>query len=282
MCRSGVGLALKTSTLQKGVTFSSSTSPPSSPTIDFQPPSLPRRSQTNLDDVIDSRRRRVALMLGDIDKTLSSTEEPSSPACKEFRDTSLPIPHGILCHTIDSSIMGQAPEVARRVYRPYQHRVSRFHESDSGLGTSIISKTGDKTAPAHDVKSAKLEASKTSDKPAAVIRCGGSRDKSNISYPPLSSRATHRIYEHTLKPLLAEPSLRNFHPLVLECPRKIQEKEVVCLRDLEKTLLLLAPVRGNLSSHKSSCPCRPVGVLLYSLCINRNGQNPPVFSWSSA
>ncbi len=29
---------------------------------------------------------------------------------------------------------------------------------------------------------------------------------------------------------------------MLECPRKIQEKDIVCLRDGEKTLLLLAPV----------------------------------------
>jgi hypothetical protein len=58
----------------------------------------------------------------------------------------------------------------------------------------------------------------------------------------LSSKATNRIYEHTLKPILAEDSLKAFHPLVLDCPRRIQEKEIVCLRDLEKTLLLMAPV----------------------------------------
>jgi hypothetical protein len=58
----------------------------------------------------------------------------------------------------------------------------------------------------------------------------------------MSVRASNRIHEHILKPLLAKPSLKDFHPIVRDCPRRIHEKEIVCLRDLEKTLVFMAPV----------------------------------------
>jgi hypothetical protein len=37
--------------------------------------------------------------------------------------------------------------------------------------------------------------------------------------------------------------LKPFHPLVRSVPQRIINKQIVCLRDLEKTLLWLAPVR---------------------------------------
>ncbi|KAK3362781.1 hypothetical protein B0T25DRAFT_586943 [Lasiosphaeria hispida] len=227
-------LTLKTNLiLKKGATFHSPTTPPSSPELVFRPPPLPRRSQTNLDDVIDSHRRRVALTLGNIDKSLASSRDSSSPPStrKSLRDNSIPIPRGVLNHTLDT-IMASEPEVERRVLRPRARRPSRYHESDSGLGTSISSVTE------KDGASKKDKTIKTS----AVTRSAAARSATTTNTQGLSSRATNRIYEHTLKPLLAKPAFKDFHPLVLECPRKIQEKEIVSLRDLEKTLLLVAPV----------------------------------------
>ncbi|KAK3695260.1 hypothetical protein B0T22DRAFT_100124 [Podospora appendiculata] len=233
---SGV-LTLKTNmVLRKGATFHSPTSPSSSVDTVFTPPPLPRRSQTNLDDVIDSHRRRVALTLGDIDRTLAaSNEQSSSTTRKPLRDTSLPIPRGVLDHTLDSASMTKDSNVERRVLRPRPRRSSRYHESDSGLGTSIAS-TSDMNGESKNEKSVKT---------SAVTRSAASRTSSTVSQPGLSSRATNRIIEHTLKPILAKPSLKEFHPLVLECPRKIQEHEIVSLRDLEKTLLLVAPERAK-------------------------------------
>lgn len=225
-------LTLKTNmVLRKGATFHSPTTPPVSPKIEFRPPPLTRRS-TNLDDVIDSHRRRVALTLGDIDRTLAA-KEPASPVTpQKFRDDSLPIPRGVLNHTLDSSIMGKEPEVERRVLRPRTRRTSRHHESDSGLGTSIGSTD-------------KCDSSKKDKtmKGSAVTRSAAARTTTSTITNGLGPRATNRIFEHTLKPLLAKPAFKEFHPLVLECPKKIQEREIVCLRDVEKTLLLLAPER---------------------------------------
>lgn len=224
-------LTLKTNmVLRKGATFHSPTTPPSSPEIEFKPPVI-RRSNTNLDDVIDSHRRRVALTLGDIDKTLAGMDSTSPASTKTFRDDSLPIPRGVLNHTLDTSIMGKEPEAERRVLRPRTRRTSRHHDSDSGLGTSIGSAT-EKDAPSKKEKTVKT---------SAVTRSAAAR-ATTTTPSGLSARATNRILEHALKPLLAKPSFKDFHPLVLECPKKIQEREIVCLRDVEKTLLLLAPV----------------------------------------
>lgn len=57
---------------------------------------------------------------------------------------------------------------------------------------------------------------------------------------PLS--ACKQIERYLLVPLLKEPKLEDFHPLVRSVPTRIANKQIVCLRDLEKILLWLAPV----------------------------------------
>jgi hypothetical protein len=220
--------------LKKGATFHSPTTPLESPEPVFTPPSLPRRSHTNLDDVIDAHRRRVALTLGDIDKTLAGLSKEDSAAArarKNLRDETLPLPRGVLDHTLDSAMAKEQP-AERRMLRPRTRRSSRFHESDSGLGTSIAT-TREKEAAAKKDKIVRT---------SAVTRSAAARSPVATSPGGLSPRAASRIYEHTLKPLLGKPAFKDFHPLLLECPRKIQERQIVCLRDLEKTLLLVAPV----------------------------------------
>ncbi|KAK3301154.1 uncharacterized protein B0H64DRAFT_414765 [Chaetomium fimeti] len=230
------GLSIKTNVvLKKGATFHSPTTPLESPEPVFTPPSLPRRSHTNLDDVIDAHRRRVALTLGDIDKTLAGLRKddaPLSPGRKTLRDETLPLPRGVLDHTLDS-VMAKEQPAERRMLRPRTRRSSRFHESDSGLGTSIAS-TREKEAAARKDKVGRT---------TAVTRSAAARSATAASAAGLSSRATSRICEYTLKPLLGKAGFKDFHPLLLECPRKIQERQIVCLRDLEKTLLLVAPER---------------------------------------
>jgi hypothetical protein len=220
--------------LKKGATFHSPTTPLESPEPVFTPPSLPCRSHTNLDDVIDAHRRRVALTLGDIDKTLAGLSKEDSAAArarKNLRDETLPLPRGVLDHTLDSAMAKEQP-AERRMLRPRTRRSSRFHESDSGLGTSIAT-TREKEAAAKKDKIVRT---------SAVTRSAAARSPVATSPGGLSPRAASRIYEYTLKPLLGKPAFKDFHPLLLECPRKIQEKQIVCLRDLEKTLLLVAPV----------------------------------------
>lgn len=235
--KSGDGLRLKSNlTLRKGATFHSPTTPPSSPpTTSFRVPSLPRRSQTNLDDVVDAHRRRAALRIGEIESSLACPKADGSSSRRSFRDDSLPVPKGFLDHTVIKDIVTQEPatmekDAERRTLRPRPRRSSRHHESDSGLGTSIASKQSLK-----DIKSSGVAAAITQSVAAPMSE----------TVPRLSSRAVNRIHEHTLKPLLAKPSLKDFHPIILDCPRRIQENQIICLRDLEKTLIFMAPERAK-------------------------------------
>ena len=67
----------------------------------FKVPSLPRRSQTCLDDVIDSHRRRVMMTLGPIEDTLASIKTEPSSIRPSFRDESLPVPQRFLDGSFD-------------------------------------------------------------------------------------------------------------------------------------------------------------------------------------
>lgn len=218
--------------LRKGATFSptSPSTPESSSSPQFTPPALPVRSQTDLDDVVDAHRRRVALTISDIEKTLAGMSLSPRPN-KAFRDNSDPLPRGLL----NPTLIGKEMVVERRVLRPRPVRrsgQSHNHESDSGLGSSILSNKQKITPNANGTSV------KTGLKGSAVTRSAASSDSKNLT--SLSARATNRVLEHTLKPLLAESSFKEFHPFLLECPRKIQSKQIVCLRDVEKTLLLTA------------------------------------------
>jgi len=62
----------------------------------------------------------------------------------------------------------------------------------------------------------------------------------------LGDYAAKQIQKHIITPLLRQKALKDFHPLVHGLPRRICQKEITCLRDLEKTLIFLAPVSGPL------------------------------------
>lgn len=54
--------------------------------------------------------------------------------------------------------------------------------------------------------------------------------------------ACKQIEQFLIVPILKEPRLKPFHPLVRSIPQRIINKQIVCLRDVEKTLLWLTPV----------------------------------------
>lgn len=223
-------------------TTSTTTSTPPSTTSRSLPYHLrpPRRAQSTLDDVVDAHKRRVALTLGDIDRGLAATEDTNktSPA---FPDDADPVPRGVLDHTIDVAntsygpIMDSAVEKAtgRSGLRPRMNRrPARF--TDSALGSSVESASG-KQQDKNDQSSQTATAS-------AITR---SHASTLDGMPALRVRAVNRIREHILRPLLANAALKDFHPLVRDCPRRIQAREIVCLRDLEKTLVFMAPVSSS-------------------------------------
>ncbi|KFZ03309.1 hypothetical protein V502_11053 [Pseudogymnoascus sp. VKM F-4520 (FW-2644)] len=242
--------------LRKGATFHN---PPSPVSDHFVVPCLPRRSQTSLEDVVEAHKRRVALTLGDIDRGLSAVDLGAPhPTTQNFRDDSLPVPQGFLNHTVDtnrcesrstmSPIASQSDfSIGGRSLRPRRHnrRPSTHHASDSGLGSSIMSASSEKrgvTAAGGLTCLTDEQGAKSTVSASAITRSAAPHRSSPDTQPRLSERATNRIHEFILKPLLATPSLKDFHPIVADCPRRINEKEIVCLRDLEKTLMFMAPV----------------------------------------
>jgi len=130
-------------------------------------------------------------------------------------------------------LLSKDPASTRRVLRPrHNRRPSRY--ADSGLGSSIAS-------PKHEGSSLTDEdCAKPAGTVSAITRSAAAHPE---TLPRLSIRASNRIHEHILKPILAKSSLKDFHPIVRDCPRRINEKEIVCLRDLEKTLMFMAPER---------------------------------------
>lgn len=222
-------------TLRKGATFHSRVSPSSETT--FVPPCLPR-SQTHLDDVLDANRRRIAMTLSDVDEVLAKAKDltisPKSPTKKPLKDTSLPIPRGFLDLPIVDPAMAKDKSTERRVLRPRSVRHSKQHGSDSGLGSSVTS-THDKAAAESVSKKTKTAVTAT-----AITRSAASTNMEQL--PALSRRAVNRIHEHTLAPLLEAETLKDFQPIILDVPRRIRSKDIICLRDLEKTLVFMAPV----------------------------------------
>ena len=226
-------LSLNTgASLRKSPTFHSPTSPSSrSSTGTFTPPSI-RRCQTNLDDVVDAHVRRVALIVDDFDKSLSLSQTESDRAAprRSYRDHSLPLPPGLIDLPVVDPSMDQSNPSGRRTLRSRNRRTTSNNEvSDSGLGTSIASPSVKRAGGAQGTK-----------KPAvsAITRSASSME----GVAGLSQRAVSRIHEHTLRPLLAKPSLKDFQSIVLDIPRRIRDKNIICLRDLEKTLIFMAPV----------------------------------------
>lgn len=245
---SGLAPVNTTMSLRKGATFHHPTTPERELPHHFKVPALPRRSQSTLEDVVDAHKRRVALTLGNIDRGLSAIEDRSPTARQSFRDEADPVPQGFLNHTVGTpttksygpimdGVMSEEPSssISRRSLRPrHNRRPSRY--SDSGLGSSIGSMSGKKAAETQETSVTDVAAS-------AITRSAAAHSSTIESLPRLSTRATNRITEHILKPLLAKSSLKDFHPIVKDCPRRIHAKEIVCLRDLEKTLIFMAPER---------------------------------------
>jgi hypothetical protein len=208
--------------LKKGHTFHA-TSPTTST---FRKPSLPRRSQTNLDDVIiDESRRRAAQTIGDVDNILAGTIKSS---WSDLSNESTPFPKSFLEHMVGPSTIATMSNSGSS--RPHPRRRSpREHASDSGLGTSIASSKQQGKATKHLGT-------------AAAITRSASNVAQNDGVQPLSDKAQQCIQRTVLDPLLSTNSLKDFYPIVLSCPKRMQEKQIVCLRDLEKFLIFAAPV----------------------------------------
>ncbi|KAI6780134.1 Zinc finger transcription factor-like protein [Emericellopsis cladophorae] len=224
------------SILLKGATFHAPTSPTPADEQTFLPPSLPR-AQTHLDDAVGANQRRIELALNDIedvldlDKLTLSTKDDNKFLA---RDENIPIRHGFLQNPIVDPVL--AKQQQRVIARPRSPRRISDDQVDSGLGSSIASSDEEVT-----------KKNKKSMSAVAITRSAASLNR--IPAPTFSKKAISRIHEHIVLPLLERESLKDFRPIVIDVPRRISSKEIVCLRDLEKTLLYSAPDKAKSGIH---------------------------------
>ncbi|KAL9131129.1 MAG: hypothetical protein Q9175_006851 [Cornicularia normoerica] len=135
--------------------------------------------------------------------------------------------------------------------KPQQRAARHHHTSDSGLGSSVTSAeeslSGEHAADKFSRRNTALSSTNTGVRsgingyaPSGVDACIGKQHA-------LSEYACEQIQRYIIVPITKEPKLKAFHQLVNSIPYRVGQKQITCLRDLEKVILWLAPVSG--SSH---------------------------------
>lgn len=213
---------------------------------------MPRRSPTSpesLEELLhDSSVRRMTNILNDIDKRITGHPSASISTASILNDKEvLPLPGFLLDNQsldcVPMDIDSKAPQ-----------ETSHDHASDSGLGSSVGSKDGkrihrfsSRSSSSNTYKglsSARSSVNTSVSSSASAITGSFTAIGSIQEKHTLGEYACRQIHESIIKPILREESLKDFHPLIKDVPRRIGEKNICNLRDLEKTLIFLAPVSG--------------------------------------
>ena len=268
-------LSSPTSSLRKSSTFNSPTTPPCSDTDPIlNIPSLPRRSPTcpkGLEDAVAAGDRRIAELLGAIDRDIAGVGEPVTDSQATIVAEASPVPRFMLnAEGIDSDPMDIDHATAARQAHPSYHEMRpKHHPSDSGIGSSSSSSLHyagfkgnlietrlaliphwltNETAANSRMERAKMSPRMNHSTPIGIN--GMAASGGVASYPSqhaLSEHACRQIQKYIIVPIMKDEKLQSFHPLVHRIPYLVARKEIICLRDLEKLLLTLAPVSETLS-----------------------------------
>lgn len=255
--------------LKKSSTFHSPTTPPAQdddPIVNI--PLLPRRSPTcpkSLEDAVAAGEKRIQNLIGAVDRSLSGLETFSNDSQETLRAGDLPVPRFLLgARPNDPDHMNLDPLPNPASQRQFKQRPRRkHHSSDSGIGSTVtgsedsaskvnagmdhrhrsfivgVTKTDAATANNSDVS---IHSSVREIQSGINGTTAPSMTPASGLQHALSEYACRHIQKHIISPIVAEPSLKNFHPLVRGIPFRVSRKEITCLRDLEKVLLWLAPV----------------------------------------
>ncbi|KAF5849864.1 hypothetical protein GGP41_005310 [Bipolaris sorokiniana] len=227
--------------LRKSGTFSSPTHI-SSDICDLDRHFLPRRSPTNTErleqlvqeSIQDPSVRRVTNLLNDIEAKIAG-QKGSPTSSNILSDPEVfPVPSLFLDNTVlDHTPMDIDSKPSAHDHSPHDHA------SDSGLGSSV---SGSRYDDIRSRRSSVRESISTSisSTHSAVTRSFSALGASDEGHT-LGEYACKQIHDSIVKPILAEESLKDFHELIKDVPRRIGEKNIRNLRDLEKTLIFLAP-----------------------------------------
>ncbi|KAF2132603.1 hypothetical protein P153DRAFT_373325 [Dothidotthia symphoricarpi CBS 119687] len=255
--------------LRKSGTFSS----PQSLSTDIcdleNQPFMPRRSPTSTESLEallqDPSVSRVANLLKDFDKKIAGHRAASTTEPNLLNDPEvLPVPSFLLENaTLGSTPMDIDSKPSAVERNPHDHA------SDSGLGTSISGLKDGKDLPHLPAMSTPLSnahkdnvstqtsresiSTSVSSTHSAITRSFSAMDPAEDKHI-LGEYACRQIRESIIDPILREADLKDFHPLIKDVPRRIGEKNICNLRDLEKTLIFLAPeFSATPSSYERFC-----------------------------
>jgi hypothetical protein len=242
-----------TPSLKRSATFHSPTSPSSDDDPILSIPSLPRRSPTSskaLEDILASSGRRISEIIGAVDRSLSGLESYSADSQETIVAEDFPVPRFMLdAHVADPDSMDLDQLSIQSPAQPPLHLFPRkHHSSDSGIGSTVTSASGDHAGVKRDSPAV---GSATSTLREGRVRSGingltvAPSAAASGTQHALSEFACRQIQKHIILPIIREEKLKDFHPLVSGIPYRVARKEITCLRDLEKVLLWLAPVSGR-------------------------------------
>lgn len=234
--------------LRKGDTFHPSTSNDDQlwDPLESKPqsPSMPARSTTcpkSLEDLlIGAGERRAADLLARVDKAIATNSKLALGQVLSEPEV-LPVP----TFNVDTSNVTDEKTATR-----LRHRNS--HSSDSGLGSSIAESTDSVTAPSVETgeyirsQVPPFKTDQLTDTDSTVTAHSLSSISSVDEERGLSKYAAEQVHKHVIKPILREQALKEFHPLIKDVPRRIGNRDIKNLRDLEKILIFCAPVSPSI------------------------------------
>jgi len=217
-------------------------------------PYYPKRSPTSLeevfsgpnDDVASAREYRLNKFLNDVDNSIHGADQG-------------------LTLLNDNDVLAVPELRVNRVIVPdpmaideKQLSPDHQHGSDSGLGDSIDTPRQGNNSQLHATSKIGLANDNQEERTVASTRSSvGSSlttqsaitrsfsapsGNSQTAGPELSLGALEHIRDRILQPILANPALKVYHPLVESIPKQVHGNFIANLRDLEKTFLYEAPV----------------------------------------
>jgi len=207
---------------------------------------MPVRSTTcpkSLEDLlIGAGERRAAELLARVDKAIETQSKLALGHVLSEPEV-LPVPSFMLDQT---SIQEDA------VLQKTRPRVSTHsHSSDSGIGSSVAGSTEGVDAKPSTGEQSQVHAAPKARANFPAELTSSPSTPNNHSFSGISAASDERglskyaaiqINKHIVQPILSEEALKEFHPLIKDVPSRIGNKEIKTLRDLEKTLIFLAPV----------------------------------------
>ena len=260
--KSTPSLPSPTMSLRKSETFSARSSISSDLASPFENQAyMPKRSPTNplsLEDLLAGGER------------LNYHQKKAAKLLKEFDDTVQGHSHlsGDASILKDQEVLAVPTFMVNKVTVPEPMDVDKkpvvtehHHRSDSGIGSSIASSRSgmfpqasldswqtnidilkEHGAATHSSIRGSIQSSITATHSAVTKSASNADALQNATEHFLTPQAVSHIEKRIIAPILKEPSLKEFHPLIEDIPRRIGAKFISNLRDLEKTLFFLAPV----------------------------------------